>query len=131
MHASVALPNGDVLVCGGHGGYIPTHGENASELPNLKAAWIYSVSKNTWRRAANMNTYRARHQLLTFNNGQTIVAVGGPVEGLAAVHGNPRAEIYDYEKDEWRFAPEYDLPLIPQSGDSAYHQRYTFYASGD
>lgn len=96
MHASITLPNGKVLVCGGL---------SNTRRGAINDSALFSVKTNSWIGAASMNVARYLHQLVSFEGGRIIIAIGG----WEGDHHNMKAEMYDFENDTWTLAPEYDL----------------------
>lgn len=101
-HASVVLPTGDVLVCGGL-------------ATTSRASYVYSVGEDKWRRVGDMEIDRACHDLFSFNH-KDIITIGG----YTLTHHIMTAERYDVEKETWSRAPEYDLP----PDDPTFHEKY-------
>jgi N-acetylneuraminic acid mutarotase len=79
-HASIVLPNGNILVSGGVG--------NGA----AKSCEIYDLQTQKWRLTASMNSGRENHKMFLLKNNK-VIAVGG-VE-------NRSCEIFDPEIETW------------------------------
>ena len=69
-HAAVLLPDGTVLVTGGHSGTLDVG------LQELSAAEIYDSARRTWTATAPMGTARRWHTATVLPVG-TVLVVGG------------------------------------------------------
>jgi uncharacterized protein YjdB len=84
-HTATLLPNGQVLVAGGIGGYL-----------YLNSAEIYDPASNTWSSVGSLGTERYFHTATLLNNGTVLVAGGAVGSGPLA-----SAEIYDPVAATW------------------------------
>jgi N-acetylneuraminic acid mutarotase len=86
------LPNGKVLVAGGH--------DPGTGAYKTSSAELYDLSTNTWSYAANMANGRAFHTATLLENGKVLVA-----GGLDSNDGNlASAELYDPSTNTWSSA---------------------------
>lgn len=81
-HASVILPNGNILISGNG---VDTTSSNCE---------IYNTSENRWEYSSSMNTPRSRHNLILLKTG-IILAIGSFMERSC--------ELYDPINDKWEF----------------------------
>jgi large repetitive protein len=82
-HTATLLPNGKVLIAGGH------FAVNADGLPPLTGAELYDPSTGTFTATGAMTTGRAWHTATLLNNGRVLIAGGGLNSPLSS------AELYD------------------------------------
>ncbi|MFA3784177.1 kelch repeat-containing protein [Melioribacteraceae bacterium 4301-Me] len=82
-HAVVVLPNGNILVSGGEGGY-----ENSIKI----SSEIYELNTGKWRYTTPMNVPRVSHDLVLMKTGK-VLAIGGYKERSC--------EIFDPEEETW------------------------------
>lgn len=111
MAATVALPDGRVLVTGGYDR--PWDGGKAPRA--LSSAAIYDPSNNSWSAAAEMHIPRARHAAVVLPDGRVAVLGGMATQATASV------EIYDPHEDKWLAAeplaqPRYDHGATTDGG---------------
>lgn len=85
-HSATLLPNGRVLIVGGHG---------VSE--DLASAELYEADEGVFVPTANLQTARANHTATLLPNGQVLV-VGGQDNGTTLAS----AELYDPKTGAWR-----------------------------
>lgn len=86
-HAMTALPDGRVMISGGHSG-------NAI----LSSVEIYDPLAGTWSVAAPMATPRSRHAAVLLPDGRVLVAGGNITSSNSRT---PSAELYDPAADSW------------------------------
>jgi hypothetical protein len=79
-HASIVLPNGNILVSGGIGN------------GTAKSCEIYDLQTKKWRSTASMNNGREYHKMFLLGNGR-VIAIGGS--------NNRSCEIFDLETETW------------------------------
>jgi hypothetical protein len=81
-HASIVLPNGNILVSGGQG--------NGA----LKSCEIYDLQTKKWRMTTSMKTGRLLHKMFLLKNNK-VIAVGG--------YDQRSCEIFDPETETWTY----------------------------
>ena len=84
-HTATLLPNGKVLIAGGH---------NAGG--SLASAELYNPATGTWTATGSLNAERGSHTATLLANGQMLVA-GGDNSGSS----RPNAELYDPANGSW------------------------------
>ncbi len=93
-HSATLLPNGKVLVVGGHVG-------NCSANGALASAELYDPSTGTWSFTGSLNGPRVGHTATLLGNGKVLVA-GGSANSCRSDPTNT-AELYDPTTGEWSF----------------------------
>ncbi len=88
-HTAVLLPNGKVMVAGGHYYQSGTLYRNSTE--------IYNPSTGTWAASGNLNSARSFHAAVLMPNGKTIVMGGNSSAGALA-----SAELFDPIVGSWK-----------------------------
>jgi len=84
--ASVLLPNGKVLVCGG----------NNYDQGILSSAELYDPATGTWSVTDSMNTTRLQHTATLLPNGKVLVAGGGSEDTHTTL-----TKLYDPATNSW------------------------------
>ncbi len=97
-HAIVVLPNGNILVSGGEGGYVNSR-KASSE--------IYDLTTSKWRYTAPMNIKRFLHNLVLLKTGK-ILAIGGYAERSC--------ELFDPVTETWTMTDS--IPTMRFDGQS-------------
>lgn len=90
--ATVLLPNGNVLVCGGDG-------VNTSQLNTLSTSALYNPSTGTWSSPGNMSVSRDGHRVTLLPNGK-VLASGGAYYNSGYFHRSS-AELFDPAFGTW------------------------------
>ena len=92
FHTATRLPDGRVLVTGGH--------DAGADTLNHASVEIYDPLAGTWSPAAAMEFRRGRHTATLLPNGDVLVVGGAQVGSGTTV--NPSAEIYHPATNSWR-----------------------------
>jgi N-acetylneuraminic acid mutarotase len=90
-HKAVLLPDGKVLVAGGH--------PQSSNCGTLASAEIYDPATGIWSQTASMNRPRKNFTLTMLGTGK-VLAVGGDICGGGV---NNTAELYDPSTGTWQY----------------------------
>ncbi len=90
FHTATLLPNGMVLVAGGHDG--PTFAP--SDV--LSSAELYDPASGTWTVTGSLNTARYLHTATLLPNGMVLVA-----GGITGFNAFASAELYDPASGTW------------------------------
>ncbi|UJR06946.1 hypothetical protein I4U23_011235 [Adineta vaga] len=97
---AIAIPNGEILVCGGIGRYDSTFGPFSSYFAPVPFCEIYSSVNRKWRKVSNMNVVRFGLTLTLLSDNKNILAIGSDDD----IDGHT-AEIYNIYMDKWFFVP--------------------------
>lgn len=97
-HAMVVLPNSNILVTGGEGGY-----ENSRKV----SCEIYDFNTGKWRYTTSMNVPRVSHNLILLKNGK-VLAIGG--------YREKSCELFDPLTETWTLTDS--IPTFRFSGQS-------------
>ncbi len=95
FHTATRLPDGRVLVTGGH--------DAGADTSNRSSVEIYDPLAGTWSPAAPMAFRRGRHTATPLLNGDVLVVGGAQVGSGLSV--NASAEIYHPATNSWRTVP--------------------------
>jgi N-acetylneuraminic acid mutarotase len=122
FHTATLLPNGQVLVTGGHEpNFVPVGGNGFAAAPmSLNGVELYDPATGTWSIAASLNTTRESHTATLLPNGKVLVAAGG----YSTPSGNPpcgltascsfnvlnNAELYDPASGTWSMTASLNTP---------------------
>jgi hypothetical protein len=100
QESATLMPSRDVFVAGG-----AVQGAQTGKYEFSKAAFIYSVSKNEWRKVSSSLYPHVRHQAVVLKDGRILVIGTGTI-GLYTWPSNQGtidsySEIYDPARDAW------------------------------
>jgi hypothetical protein len=95
---SVSLPNGKVLVAGGH------------FSGNVSAAELYDPATGTWTATGSMTTPREFHAMTLLPGGQVLAAGGGGVDAGGGYSRRSSAELYDPNSGTWSSVSSMAVP---------------------
>jgi hypothetical protein len=105
LHTATRLPDGRVLVTGGHSA--------GADTANRDSAEIYDPLAGTWSFAAPMAFRRGRHTATLLPNGDVLVVGGAQVGSGTTV--NASAEIYHPATNSWRTVPSMAQARVGQA----------------
>jgi len=97
-HSATLLPNGKVLVVGGHGGVVlPGSGVVGSSGTALVSAELYDPASGKWTATGSLHAGRYGHTATLLSNGKVLVAGGYDTNDTA----QSSAELYDPATGNW------------------------------
>ncbi|MEP7010397.1 MAG: kelch repeat-containing protein [Acidobacteriota bacterium] len=105
FHTATRLPDGRVLVTGGHSA--------GADTANRDSAEIYDPLAGSWSAAAPMAFHRGRHTATLLPNGDVLVVGGAQVGSGTTV--NASAEIYHPATNAWRTVPSMAVVRVAQA----------------
>lgn len=111
-HASVLLPNGNILCCGGKNSdwnFFPRQFIGGKHLDvHLKSTEIYDHVNKLWIKVADMNMRRYNHTAVVINKNIVMVIGGYTYPNMPT----KTCEYYYIDENRWEFAPDSPVAII-------------------